>query len=197
MYLVDCRGLNCPEPVIQTKKALAEHARIITVVDNLVARDNVVKLVTNQGYNSSVEEKEGHYYIYINKAETDNDKSEASFNELPIPKGEYVLLLTSSTFGSESPELGEILIKSYFYTIVEGDQKPAAILLANGGAKLSCVGSTVLDHLKTLEAQGVEILTCGTCLDYFQLKESLEVGTITNMYSISDRIAKASKVISL
>lgn len=192
MYLVDCRGLNCPEPVIQTKKALEEHASITTVVDNQVARDNVVKLVANHGYNVSVEQKERHYHIHITKGE-----SEISFEEKLAPKGDYVILLTSSTFGSESPELGEILIKSYFYTLVEGDQKPAAILLANGGAKLSCVGSTVLDHLKALETKGVEILTCGTCLDYFQLKESLEVGTITNMYSISDRIAKASKVINL
>ena len=97
--------------------------------------------------------------------------------------------------GDGSEELGRILIKGFVYALTQLEELPEAVICYNGGAKLSCDGSLALEDLKTLEAEGVEILTCGTCLDYYKLKETLAVGGVTNMYVIAEKLSAAGKVI--
>lgn len=193
MQMVDNRGLACPEPVIRTKRALdnIDEGAVVSVVDNDVARENVLRLAQNLGLQTRVDEKEGIFYVHITKGAAVTPKSPAA------PKERIVLLITSTLFGQESPELGEALMKSFFYALSENDPLPAEIFFVNSGVKLACSDSGVLDRLKQLASLGVQIMSCGTCLDYYQLKEQLAVGKVTNMYTIVEGLTLADKAITL
>ena len=106
-----------------------------------------------------------------------------------------LVVFSSDQMGDGSEELGGILIKGFVYALTQLEELPEAVICYNGGAKLSCDGSLVLEDLKTLEAEGVEILTCGTCLNYYGLTEKLGVGSITNMYAIAERMAGADRIV--
>ncbi len=97
-------------------------------------------------------------------------------------KKKIAVLIASDTMGTGSEELGQNLMKSYIYSLTEVDEKPSTMMFLNGGVKLTTKGSEVLESLKLLEAEGVEILSCGACLNYFKLEDMLEVGEVTNMY---------------
>jgi selenium metabolism protein YedF len=106
-----------------------------------------------------------------------------------------VVVLSSDRMGTGDDKLGQVLMKGFIYALTELEQLPKQIVLYNGGAKLSAKGSDSLEDLKLLESQGVEILTCGTCLNYYNLTEKLGVGTVTNMYTITEILLSAGKVI--
>jgi selenium metabolism protein YedF len=97
--------------------------------------------------------------------------------------------------GHGNDELGKTLMKAFIFALTKQDQFPKTILLYNSGAFLSCEGSDSLEDLKLLEANGVEIMTCGTCLNFYELSEKLAVGSVTNMYDIVEKMQKASKII--
>ena len=97
--------------------------------------------------------------------------------------------------GEGDPELGTALMKSYIYALSQQDQLPSTILFYNSGVKLACQDAPTLEDLKSLEAQGVTIKTCGTCLNYYGLTEKLCVGEVTNMYDIAERMTKADQII--
>jgi selenium metabolism protein YedF len=180
---IDARGLACPKPVIATKKALDAIGEgvVTTIVDNAVAKENVVKLATASGCGVCSEEKGGEYIIRITKGAP----LTVGFSE-PVsrPAGAAAFLITKDTLGHGSDELGAVLMKSFFFTLLEIAPQPRALLFINSGVKLATAGSPVLDHLKTLAGRGVKVAVCGTCLDYFGLKEKLAVGEVTNMYAI-------------
>ena len=99
--------------------------------------------------------------------------------------------------GSGDRELGTNLMRMFFYTLSQGEDKPGAVLFMNAGVKLPTLDEQVAEHLKVLSAAGVEILVCGTCLNFYGLTEQLRVGTVSNMYDIVTRMQKAGKVVSL
>ncbi|MBN2794840.1 MAG: sulfurtransferase-like selenium metabolism protein YedF [Clostridia bacterium] len=191
---VDARGLGCPVPVIKTKKALDNIAsgNVLTIVDNEVAKENVTKLVRSMNLECHVVEDGGEYYIDINKnaeAEITVQSSGDLFDS--------VVLAASDKFGEGDPDLGDILVKGYFYTLSEMDIVPKTIIFLNSGVKLAVEGSKILKDLKALETKGVEIISCGTCLDFYQLTSSLAVGGISNMFTIAEHLNNAKKVIRL
>lgn len=190
--VVDCRGLTCPQPVVRTKKALDELERgeLVTIVDNPTSRDNVVKFARSQDYPVEVEERNGEFYIRIQK-----ELSGSSTQVAPVAK--QVMLISSFTLGRPEEELGQVLMRSFFYTLREAEVVPGSIIFINSGVKLACEGSPVLSDLMALEKRGVKILSCGTCLDYFQLKEKLCVGSISNMYSIVEAMMTSDRLITL
>ena len=104
-------------------------------------------------------------------------------------------MIAADHMGEGKEELGKVLIKGFIFALTQLEELPKTILFYNGGAKITTEGSESLEDLKTLEAQGVEIMTCGTCLDYYGLKEKLQVGTVTNMYSIVETMNNADKII--
>ena len=114
---------------------------------------------------------------------------------IPDRKGNMVVAVSSDRMGSGNDELGKVLIKGFIFAVTQLDELPKTMLFYNGGATLTTEGSDSLEDLKSLEAQGVEILTCGTCLDYYGLKDKLAVGSVTNMYSIVETLAGADKII--
>lgn len=191
---VDARGLNCPAPVIKTKKVM-EHSPeedIITIVNNDAARENVKRLAENLGYQVVINEKDGDYHLYLSKGSC-SEIAAVPDNSL----GDDVIYIPTDKMGQGSDELGKVLMKSYFYALTEAKPYPAAVIFVNSGVNLTVEGSDVLDYLKTLEEQGVEILSCGTCLDFFHLKEKLAIGSVTNMYTIVEKMNAASKVIRI
>ena len=198
MKTVDCRGMSCPQPVLETKKALAaagaEEVRVL--VDNPGSKENVRRFAESQGYNVNIMEEKDVFTLRLQKA--------GAAKEAPMPEekkapGEtnLVVFIESDSIGRGSEELGKILMRSFLHTLAEAEYKPAKIILVNGGVKLTCEGSEVPEDLRQLSRQGTEILSCGTCLDFFGLKNKLQVGRISNMYEILSSLAQAGKVLKM
>lgn len=202
---VDAMGDQCPIPVIKTKKALKEITETTLVevhVDNEIAVQNLSKMAKQKNLEYKCEKlEEQHYIIKINaeaegvsiqqKAPAENDKEIC----YPDRKSSTVVVLSSNQMGNGSEELGQILMKGFIFALTELDELPNTVLLYNSGVKLSTEGSNSIEDLKTLQAQGVEILSCGTCLNYYDLTEKLQVGDVTNMYFILEKMAQADKII--
>ena len=191
-------GLACPQPVVKTIKALEGLTGPCTVethVDNETAVQNVTRLAGTKGFPVRSEKlAEGHYVIYM-EADKAAAPQEAPVACVPDRRGNTVVAVTSDAMGHGSEELGRTLMKGFLYALSQSEELPKTILFYNGGARLTTEGSLSLEDLKSMEAQGVEIMTCGTCLNYYGLTEKLAVGQVTNMYSIVETLAKADKVI--
>ncbi|TCO77997.1 sulfurtransferase-like selenium metabolism protein YedF [Marinisporobacter balticus] len=180
---VDARGLSCPKPVIETKKVLDQltEGSITTIVDNEVAMQNVIKLAKSLHFDVVIKEVEKDFYVQMSKGEA----GEEILCEIDQER-DLAILFGSDTLGEGSEELGKILMKGYVYTLTEYTPYPKTLLFMNSGVKLTTEGSEVLGYLKQLESEGVEVLVCGTCLDYFHLKDKRAVGSVSNMYAIVD-----------
>lgn len=189
---VDARGLTCPQPVILTKHVMDEKTGedIITLVDNTTSLENVCRLAKNQGYAYTVEEVGTEHHIHLSKELVDISASDALSADMAI-------LVKSQFLGSGADELGAVLMKSFLYTITQSQFAIRHIIFVNGGVYLSTQGSPVLEHLRALEQNGVQILSCGTCLDFYSLKDKLEVGEVTNMYTILETMCNATKTMEL
>lgn len=184
---VDARGLACPQPVIATKKALdsINSGTVLTIVDNTVAKENVIKFATANSCGVHTEERDGLYYIKITKGPA----SDKAMTPLSVQgASDTVFLLTQDTLGNGSSELGAVLMKSFLFTLVEKEPQPRTVMLINGAVRLAVKGSPVLEHMQNLADKGVTILACGTCLDYYGLKDELAVGAVTNMYTIVEEL---------
>lgn len=188
---VDVRGMACPQPVILTRQALDKSAEeMLTVVsDDEVARDNIVKMAQSLSCGVQVEQQGSDFVISITKPEDFGAALETQENVL--------FLVASDSMGRGSEELGRVLVKSFFYALSEQGGLGKVIIFINSGVTLACTGSPVLDYLVELHQDGAEIFACGTCLDFFKLKEQLSVGQVTNMYSILEYLQKAPRVIYL
>lgn len=200
-------GDTCPIPVIKTQnaiKALTKADEVEVLVDNEVAVQNLTKLAGSMGCGVKSEKKaEKEYRVVITVSEdklpeqTEEKESVKESEEVCIPdaRKNTVVVIASDKMGEGEDELGKVLIKGYIYALTQLETLPKTILFYNKGAYLTCEGSASLEDLKSLEAQGVEILTCGTCLNYYGITEKLQVGTVTNMYVIAETMAKADKVV--
>lgn len=194
--LVDARGLPCPEPVIQAKAAMREGATLIRViVDSDTAAGNVARAAQKAGWRVE-EERRAADDIHLLLRAPAAGPAEASAVEVRTPAGPTVLLVKSDRMGVGDDQLGEVLIRAFFHTLTELDQPPQTLIFLNGGVKLTTAGSPVLEDLRALEERGVAIWSCGTCLNFFGLTDTLEAGGITNMYSIAEMLMGAGKIIS-
>ena len=198
MIKVNAIGDNCPIPVIKTKKAMGEVSGAETIevmVDNEIAVQNVTKMASGLGGSVSSEkiaEKEFKITIQMNGAA---EETEDAVSCVPDQRENTVIVISSDRMGSGNDELGKVLIKGFIFAVTQLEKLPKTILFYNGGATLTAEGSDSIVDLKSLEAQGVEILTCGTCLNYYGLTEKLLVGNVTNMYTIVEKMAGADKII--
>ena len=214
MIEVNAMGDACPIPVVKTKNAikeLKESGEVVTLVDNEIAGQNLTKMAQQKGYGVSSEKlEEGKYRVRMtieaeksSKSEQENiGDSEAVSKEeeqavcIPdVRKKNVVVAVSSDKMGEGNDELGKVLIKGFLYAITQLDTLPDTMLFYNGGATLTTEGSDSLEDLKSLEAQGVEIMTCGTCLNYYDLSDKLAVGSVTNMYAIVETLSNADKII--
>lgn len=202
MKLVDAKGKSCPIPVVMTKKEIDAGAKeLIVEVDNPIAVQNVSRLATAMSFDINTEEIDGGFRLTLtgNGAAADNaavDEALLSAQQCS-PQGSWAVFVGRDVIGSGDRELGSSLIKMFFYTLAEGDDLPAYILLMNDGVKLASINPDTIEHLQKLVERGVELLVCGTCLNFYNISEELKVGTVSNMYDILGRMQAANKVISL
>ena len=195
--IIDARGKACPTPVIMAKKAISAGESTFTVlVDNTTAVENLKRLAENQGFDAAVTEQGGAFHLAF--VRTGCAACEEAVNSpLPAPGGDWAVFVGRDIIGDGDRELGTNLMRMFFYTLSQGEDKPGAVLFMNAGVKLPTLDEQVVEHLKALSAVGVEILVCGTCLNFYGLTDRLRVGTVSNMYDIVTRMQKAGKVVSL
>lgn len=196
---IDGRGLECPLPVIHTKKALEEikEGIITAVVDNKVAKENIIRLANSMTYKVNIKESQGNYHIDIFKNQSQMNVDLMNINRKTREKKDLTILISKDCFGEGAKELGEVLMKGYLYTLTEVEPRPKTIIFLNSGVKLAVEGSGSLGNIKKMEASGVEIISCGACLDYYQVKDKLKVGIIGNMYEIAEKLSSSEKTITL
>jgi selenium metabolism protein YedF len=202
MIKVNALGDACPIPVVKTKKAIGElkgPGVVVTLVDNEIAVQNLCKMADQKGY-AVTHQQLGpqEYEVTMTIGEAPAEAQSQAIEEvecLPCRKKNTVVVISSDQMGEGSPELGKTLLKGFVYALSQQDTLPATMLFYNGGAHLTCTGSPALEDLKQMEAQGVEIMTCGTCLNHYGLAEQLQVGSVTNMYVIAEKLTGADLVI--
>ena len=200
LIVVEARGEQCPIPVVKATKALNEMKDPGTLevhVDNETAVQNLLRMALGRSCAAKSEKlADDHFLVTI---DAQHPAPAASQPAAPVCQGDLrggaVVAVGTAVMGAGSDELGAILMKGFLYALSQQQELPATILFFNGGAKLTTEGSASLEDLKTMEAQGVEILTCGTCLDFYGIKDKLCVGGVTNMYAIVEKLTNASKVI--
>lgn len=197
--LIDVRGEQCPIPVVRATKALAGltgPANLEVHVDNEIAVQNLSRLAQQKSLVFHSEKKDDtHFVVNMAAEQFVADPAPETPACIPDQRSTSLVAITSATMGTGSDELGKTLMKGFIYALVQLPELPGTILFYNGGASLTTEGSDSLEDLKTLEAQGVEILTCGTCLNFYGLADKLRVGQVTNMYTIAEKLTTASKVI--
>lgn len=198
--IVNAMGDVCPVPLVKAKNAIAEmqgSGKVEVLVDNEIAVQNLEKMAQQKGYSFLVkEEKEKEYHVELTVSETEQATTEEETVCLvPAAKKTKLVVLSADHMGEGAEELGKILMKSFLYALTQQDELPDTILCYNGGAKLTCEGSESLEDLKDLAERGVEILTCGTCLNFYGITEKLQVGGVTNMYDIVERMGNADRVV--
>ena len=238
--LIDARGLACPLPVVNTKKAIGEFKEegILTVlVDNEIAVQNLKKFAAQKGLAAAGEKKsDTQYQVTIqippkpsstsptaahptpvtpqpdqgqpnqkqpNQAQPDQPQPDQPNQPQPDQetctpdsrKKGMVAILSANMMGNGDAKLGKALMKAFIFALTKQDTLPETIVCYNSGAYLTCQGSDSLEDFKNLEAEGVTIVTCGTCLDFYGIKDRLAVGTITNMYEIVEIMKQATSIL--
>jgi len=200
--MVEARGLACPQPVLLARKALAEHARIVVAVDDEAALENVKRMGASAGCQLDVEQlPDGSWRIHLQRASAGEPEATASATSptacsTPAAAGPFVIVLSADTMGRGEDELGRILLRTFLHCLTEQQDIPDAVILYNTGVKLAARGSAVLGDLKNLQAAGVTLLVCGTCVKYFELTGEIDVGTVSNMYDIAGLLSRAARIVS-
>lgn len=220
---VNAMGDTCPIPIVKAKNAIKELAgsgEVEVLVDNEIAVQNLTKMANQKGYGVKAQKLgEQEYQVLLTIDEPKDDAPETAKPDVqeivkpeedvqmstqPVDSGSTcetlvknntVIAISSSKMGEGNEELGSVLMKGFIYALTQQEILPSVILCYNGGAALTCEESPALEDFKMLEAQGVEILTCGTCLNYYGLTDRLKVGSATNMYTIVEKLSQADKVI--
>ncbi|MCI6859183.1 MAG: sulfurtransferase-like selenium metabolism protein YedF [Eubacterium sp.] len=208
MIKVNALGDACPIPVVKTKNAIRElkgAGTVETLVDNEIAVQNLTKMAVQKGYGVFSEKiSDGEYKVTMTISEeagknAAQDKAASVETELcpvtPASSKKTVVVISSDQMGTGSEELGKTLLKGFLYALSQQDELPATILFYNSGARITCENSASIEDLKALSQAGVEILTCGTCLNFYGLSDKLQVGEVTNMYVIAEKMTGADLVV--
>lgn len=198
MKEIDCRGLACPAPVLQTKEALEkEHPQVIkVVVDNEASKQNVARFMASQNLEVSIEEEGSEFHIIGRMG--DSPAAEAISGEKPeeAPR-KIMVMVTNNCVGHGDDVLGQKLMVSFLKTLKEMGRELWRLVFVNNGVKLTIQGSEILPIIQEHEKAGIHILVCGTCLTHFDLLDQKQVGETTNMLDIVTAMQLADKVITI
>ena len=197
MKTIDMTGQACPTPVIQAKKAMADSgiSSLHMIVDNAAAAQNLENMASGLGYTCTISGDSGTYNVVISKSgQIEYQSSIATSSQ--VQKG-FVVTIGSDKMGSGVDELGKILIKGFIYSLTELEALPQHVIFLNSGVNLTATGANTIDDLTTLVNNGTQVLSCGTCLNYYKLENNLAVGQVTNMYQISEILSRAQKIVNI
>jgi len=195
----DVRDLACPAPVLKLRQLFEEGEREVRfhVADEL-CRSNVTRFAASRGAEVTVDDPDdGSFFLTIKAGSQRAETPRRSPMTQPAAgaRRPLVVQITGATMGSGDDELGNLLLRSFLKTQTQLEQMPDAVLFYNDGVKLCCTGSVLLDDLRKLESHGIEIMACGTCLNFFELGDQLEVGRVTDMLEIAERLADAGAIV--
>lgn len=197
MKQIDTRGQLCPAPLIMAKKGIGEAAsgeEIEILTDNDTALCNLKNYLTELKLTPQIR-KEGEVHILtVTKSEIPAE-SAAAESFCKTPDADYIVVIKSDTMGVGEVELGHILLRAFVNSLIEADKLPKAILLYNNGVKVALKGTDTALSLQALEEKGVAIIACGTCVDYYGVKEQLTVGMISNMYTLTRYMSEAGHIV--
>ena len=212
MKTIDVRGLTCPQPLIRVRQdldAFASGEEFEILLDDQTSTENVSHFLRQTGRVVTSRLEAGVWIISGKNTGLRVSSSSTFPPSVSEMKGQlgsqtitsclpelrsYVVIIAQDAMGDGNPELGKLLMQAALNTMPSLATKPTSLIFYNGGVKLTCQGSAVLDSLKAMEEQGVDVLVCGTCLNFFELTDSLQVGRISNMLEILERTAAASSV---
>jgi len=202
MKTVDARGMLCPRPIIETKKGLknllpGEYIKVL--IDNETSLGNVCRFLKDNGCQYTQTKEIDHWSLSVSAPGSPlSEKPVEDYCEIVSPqlgKGSYVVALTSEFMGQGDDTLGRKLMTSFVNILTELDNLPSSVVCYNSGVKLALPESAVVDTLKELEHRGVEVLLCGTCLDFFGIKGRIVAGVTADMYLIAQKLSTAGNVI--
>lgn len=201
MKTIDCKGLNCPEPVLKTKQALEEGGvvELTVIIDNEGSMSNVERFARSRGCTTTAKAlADGSFEVVISdiKAGTMSQDLDTSAFSCSAGDGSLICIIPADSMGRGSEELGWALLQNYVKTLKELSPLPAKIFFYNGGVKIVATDNKAIEAVIEMEKLGVEIWACGTCLEYFHLEKDLKVGRITNMFDIVNSMAMATRIIS-
>lgn len=184
MKIIDAKGIACPRPVIMTKKAINEEnlEEVKVLVDNEIATENLSKMATQLGFVAEVITNSNTDYEVVLKKSADA-KCEIMDME---NNSEYIVVISSDRLGTGDEDFSKKLLDGFIYALREQDVYPKTIVCYNTGVKLTTVNEKTVEDLKYMNSKGVEVLSCGLCLENYNVKEQLKVGSATNMYRICE-----------
>lgn len=193
---IDVRGKLCPEPLMITRKAIKESSNgdsIEIVTDNETACKNIGSYLKE--LKITFIDRDNHIYFVLGEEQQPTLEAipECSISE-KTDNG-YIVVLKSEEMGNATSELGILLMRAFISTLADSDKLPKTIIMYNGGVKLAKSGTDTARGLKKLEEMGVELIICGTCVDFYQLKEDIKIGTISNMFVIVQKLSHATNII--
>jgi selenium metabolism protein YedF len=196
---VNAMGDKCPIPVVKTLKALnalAEPSVVEVLVDSEIPVQNLTRMAQGKGLQPTSEKLgEGRFVVRMEVSDPAAVQGGEDAACIPDRRNNIVVAIASECMGHGDKELGATLMKGFLYALSQQEELPQTVLLYNGGAKLAVEGAVTVEDLRNMEAQGVEVLTCGTCLNFYGLQDKLAVGSVTNMYTIVEKLMQAEKVI--
>lgn len=201
MKILDMMGKNCPIPVIETKKVLSNLDSVKVLVDNEIATKNLSKLASSLNRTSEVITISENEFKVIIKRDGDIERSNNKDNQVKtqaediVTNNSYSIVFDDIIMGGGSEVLGAALMKSFTYALSEQDLHPEKIICFNAGVKIACRDSDSLEDLRALQDLGTEILVCGACLDFYDLKDQIAVGEISNMYSIVEAMRESNRIV--
>lgn len=199
--IIDARGQLCPKPLILTKKALIDEtieAIFSVIIDNEIAKQNIERFLKDNKVKFQSTKTDDGFKITVNKTGKIIESAPEEYctvSSKKVSDDKHIICIKNDKMGFGTDELGNILIKGFINTIKEVKPLPEKIIFYNSGVNLTVQESQVINSLNELEEMGVNILVCGTCADYFKIKDKIAVGTISNMYDIAESLTQASKVI--
>jgi selenium metabolism protein YedF len=198
MKEIDARGLACPAPVLQTRATLeSEQPAVLRVrVDNAASQQNVQRFLESRGFETELAH-DGQDYLVLGTCADATQAAAPSEKPLPPVSKKILTLCATDRIGFGDETLGLKLMVNFIRTLKEMGPELWRLVLVNNGVKLAVAGSEVLTDLKALEASGVTILVCGTCLTHFNLLEKQQVGQTTNMLDIVTAMQLADSVVSM
>jgi selenium metabolism protein YedF len=201
MKTIDVKGMQCPMPLIETKKALKEIEEgesLKIIIDNATSVTNVLHFLEDNGVPVTKSQNGNITELTVNKLDSDIENAEVDeYCTIDLPQDDnFVLVFAKNRIGEGAEELGKMLVGGFLNTFKEMDRLPQKVIFLNSGIDLVLKGSPTIPVLQEYENQGVELLACGACLDYYKKVDEVAVGRVSNAYDILDATINAGKVIS-